>query len=189
MATWNLVGVLLCGTAVALMSVEPQEPDTLFRFPGDSPAEWIVVNDGVMGGLSRSEFVGTEAGHATFRGEMSLENNGGFASVRGYLPNGIPADARAVELRVRGDGRTYQVRLRMGERFDGIAYRAEFDTEPAAWVVVTLPLAGFEPTFRGYRPRNAAPLTFGDVRQLGLMVADKKAGPFSLDVEWIRAVE
>jgi len=54
---------------------------------------------------------------------------------------------------------------------------------------VTLPLAEFEPTFRGYRPRNAAPLTLGDVRQLGLMIADKKTGSFSLDVEWIRAVE
>ena len=172
MATWNVIGALLCGAAAALTSVGPQEPDTLFQFADDSPAEWIVVNDGVMGGLSRSEFVGTDAGFATFRGEMSLVNNGGFASVRGYLPNGIPADARVVELRVRGDGRSYQVRLRMGERFDGIAYRAEF-----------------EPTFRGYRPRNAAPLTLGDVRQLGLMIADKKTGSFSLDVEWIRAVE
>lgn len=189
MATWNLISVLLCGTAVALTPLEPQEPDTLFRFPGDSPAEWIVVNDGVMGGLSSSAFVAADAGHASFRGEMSLENNGGFASVRGYLPTGIPADARAVELHVRGDGRTYQVRLRMGERFDGVAYRAEFDTEPGTWLVVTLPLADFQPTFRGYRPRDAAPLKLGDVRQLGLMVADKKAGPFSLDVEWIRAVE
>ena len=189
MATWNVIGALLCGAAAALTSVGPQEPDTLFQFADDSPAEWIVVNDGVMGGLSRSEFVGTDAGFATFRGEMSLVNNGGFASVRGYLPNGIPADARVVELRVRGDGRSYQVRLRMGERFDGIAYRAEFDSEPGTWVVVTLPLAEFEPTFRGYRPRNAAPLTLGDVRQLGLMIADKKTGSFSLDVEWIRAVE
>ncbi|MCL7975912.1 MAG: CIA30 family protein, partial [marine benthic group bacterium] len=117
------------------------------------------------------------------------ENNGGFASVRGYLPEGIPTDAEVIELRVRGDGRTYQVRLRMGERFDGIAYRAEFDTAPDAWTVVRLTLTGFEPTFRGFRPRNAAPLNLTDVRQLGLMIADKKAGPFRLDVEWIRAVE
>jgi len=189
MATWTVIGTLLCGAVAALTSLEQQEPETLFRFPDDSPAEWIVVNDGVMGGLSRSEFVAAEAGHASFLGEMSLENNGGFASVRGYLPNGISTDARAVELRLRGDGRSYQVRLRMGERFDGIAYWAEFDTKPGDWVVVTLPLAGFEPTYRGYRPRNAAPLALGDVRQLGLMIADKKTGPFRLDVEWIRAVE
>ena len=189
MATWDLIGVVLCGTAVALTSLEPQDPDTLFHFPDDSPAEWIVVNDGVMGGMSRSEFVAANAGFATFRGEMSLENNGGFASVRGYVPNGISTGARAIEIRLRGDGRTYQVRLRMGERFDGIAYRAEFDTEPGDWVVVTLPLAVFEPTYRGYRPPSAAPLALVDVRQLGLMIADKKTGPFRLDVEWIRAVE
>lgn len=185
----NGIAPLLYGALLTMTAIEPLGPDTLFHFPDDTPAEWVVVNDGVMGGLSRSEFVASGAGHATFRGEMSLENNGGFASVRGYLPDGIPAAARAVELRVRGDGRTYQVRLRMGERFDGIAYRAEFDTEPGAWTVVTLPIASFEPTFRGYRPRNAAPLALPEVRQLGLMIADKTPGPFRVDVEWIRAVE
>jgi hypothetical protein len=189
MAASSAILTFLCSAVLTLMPVSSTDPDTLFHFPDDSPAEWIVVNDGVMGGLSRSEFVASDAAHATFRGEMSLENNGGFASVRGYLPDGIPTDAEAIELRVRGDGRTYQVRLRMGDRFDGIAYRAEFDTEPGAWTVVALPLAGFEPTFRGFRPRNAPPLDLENVRQLGLMVADKKAGPFRLDVEWIRAVE
>lgn len=183
------VGPLLWAALLAMTASQPSDADTLFHFPGDTPEEWIVVNDGVMGGLSRSEFVASGAGHATFRGTMSLENNGGFASVRGYLPKGIPTDARAIQIRVRGDGRPYQVRLRMGNRFDGIAYRAEFDTEPGSWTIVTLPLAGFEPTFRGYRPRNAAPLDLQDVRQLGLMIADKQAGPFQLDVEWIQAVE
>lgn len=185
----NGFNTLLCGMVITMSSIEPPAPDTLFHFPGDTPSEWIIVNDGVMGGLSRSEFVTSNAGHATFRGHMSLENNGGFASVRGYLPNGIPSGAEAIELRVRGDGRTYQVRLRMGERFDGIAYRAEFGTETDAWMLVRLPLAEFEPTFRGFRPRNAAPLDLTDVRQFGLMIADKTAGPFHLDVEWIRAVE
>mgnify|MGYP001818124747 FL=1 len=189
MLAWIGVAPLLWGLLMTMTPLEPRDADTLFHFPGDTPEEWILVNDGVMGGLSRSEFVVSDAGHATFRGDMSLENNGGFASVRGYLPKGIPTDAEVIELRVRGDGRTYQVRLRMGERFDGIAYRAEFDTAPDAWTVVRLLLTEFEPTFRGFRPRNAAPLNLTDVRQLGLMIADKKAGPFRLDVEWIRAVE
>jgi hypothetical protein len=161
----------------------------LFRFPDDRAAEWLVVNDGVMGGLSRSEFVASPGGYATFRGEMSLENNGGFASVRGYVPEGIPPGARALEIRVRGDGRTFQVRLRMGRAFDGVAWASEFPTAADTWQTVVLPISDFTPTFRGRTPRNAPPLDPEAVRQLGLMIADKRAGPFRLDVEWIRVVE
>ncbi len=180
-------------TALLLLpsSLTVAHPDStwLFRFPDDVPEEWLVVNDGVMGGLSRSEFVAAADGHAVFRGEMSLENNGGFASVRGFVPEGISPETRALQIRVRGDGRTYQVRLRMGRRFDGVAYALEFATEKDAWQVIELPLSGFAPTFRGRRPRNAPPLALEAVRQLGLMIADKREGPFRLDVEWIRAVE
>ena len=183
------LGALLLLPLAAEVPVAGSDSTWLFRFPVDVPEEWLVVNDGVMGGLSRSEFVTSADGHATFRGEMSLENNGGFASVRGYDPEGIPPDARALEIRVRGDGRTYQLRLRMGESFDGVAYASEFATEEDGWQVIRLPLAGFEPTFRGRRPRNAPPLALEAVRQLGLMIADKREGPFRLDVAWIRAVE
>jgi hypothetical protein len=178
--------------ALALLPLGAEAPMTgpdstyLFRFSVDAPEEWLVVNDGVMGGLSRSEFVTSADGHATFRGEMSLENNGGFASVRGYVPEGIPPGARALEIRVRGDGRTYQLRLRMGRGFDGVAYATEFATEPDTWQTIELPLAGFAPTFRGRRPRNPPPLELEAVRQLGLMIADKREGAFRLDVEWVR---
>jgi len=182
-------GALLLLPLAAEVPVVGPDSTWLFRFPTDVPEEWLVVNDGVMGGLSRSEFAASADGHATFRGEMSLENNGGFASVRGYLPDGIPPGAQALEIRVRGDGRTYQLRLRMGERFDGVAYASEFETEADAWQTVRLPLAGFAPTYRGRRPRNAPPLDLEVVRQLGLMIADKREGAFRLDVEWIRAVD
>jgi len=155
---------------------------TMFDFREASTSDWIIVNDGVMGGLSRSEFVDSGEGHASFRGLVSLENNGGFASVRARIPTRLPASTRAVVLRVRGDGRTYQLRFRTDLNFDGISYKAEFDTAADEWLEIELPITSFEPTFRGRTPRNAAPLSPDDIRQVGLMVADKQAGPFRLDV-------
>ena len=47
---------------------------------------WTSVNDVVMGGVSDSLMQVSEDGTGVFAGHLSLENNGGFASVRAPLP-------------------------------------------------------------------------------------------------------
>jgi hypothetical protein len=55
----------------------------LLDFAGPEAAQqWQAVNDGVMGGVSDGRFKITDAGTLEFSGTLSLENNGGFASVR-----------------------------------------------------------------------------------------------------------
>lgn len=44
--------------------------------------EWRIVNDGVMGGVSKSSIALTADGHGKFAGYVSLQNNGGFASIQ-----------------------------------------------------------------------------------------------------------
>jgi hypothetical protein len=58
-----------------------------------------------MGGVSHSRLRHDAAGHAVFEGVVSLENNGGFASVRSRpLDLGVPGAAN-YSLEVRGDGK------------------------------------------------------------------------------------
>ena len=58
----------------------------LFDFDSEEKSgQWYIVNDGVMGGISESEITLNDDGTATFRGDVSLENNGGFASVRALV--------------------------------------------------------------------------------------------------------
>jgi hypothetical protein len=58
-------------------------PQTLFDFTGaDAEKDWQTVNDGVMGGVSVGKFQITDKKTLEFSGTLSLENNGGFASVR-----------------------------------------------------------------------------------------------------------
>ena len=103
----------------------------------DSPSEqqrWYSVDDGVMGGVSKSGFCVTD-GVGRFQGEVSLENGGGFASVR-REPNGFEptlADAQGIELTVRGDGRTYQLRLKSTSLGNASAYRVKFTPSQDAW--------------------------------------------------------
>ena len=142
-------------------------------------APWQAVNDGVMGGVSVGRMVATERS-LRFEGELSLENNGGFASVRRAIDLDL-SRAGAVRLRLRGDGRRYQFRLRLDDRWDGIAWRAEFRTN-GEWQTIELPFDDFEPVFRGRRVPDAGPLEPARIRQVGFMLADRTAGAFALDI-------
>jgi monofunctional biosynthetic peptidoglycan transglycosylase len=148
-------------------------------------ASWRPVDDVVIGGVSSSGFDLAEAGIARFSGRVSLEYNGGFASVRTPPRDWDTAGATAVVLRVRGDGHTYKFTLRTGDGFDGIQYQARFAPPVGEWTDVRLAVASFVPTFRGRVLHDAPPLDPARVRALGLMISDRQAGPFELLVDRI----
>lgn len=176
-----LAVVLHSGPASARQTVM----DVIFDFRAAVDIEHLIVNDGVMGGRSSSRLGFDRAGFAVFEGDLSLENNGGFASVRLAVQEGSMTDASHLVLRVRGDGQRYQARLRRGRSWDGVAYASSFETRAGEWVAVELSLESFEPSFRGSRPRGAQPLDPAEVGQVGIMLTDKQEGPFRLEIEWI----
>lgn len=157
----------------------------------DTPAatqQWQAINDGVMGGVSVSRLRFDPAGYAVFEGDVSLENNGGFASVRAAAVDLGCADTVAYVLTVFGDGRTYKLNLRTDTGFDGVTYQAAFAPVPGRWTRSVLPLAAFEPRFRGRLVPGAPPLRPETVKQMGLLISDKQAGAFRLMVKTIEAV-
>jgi len=171
----------------------PAAPESSMRTLMDfdnSPQEprWVAVNDGVMGGRSSGGPTVAD-GKLEFSGELSLANNGGFSSVRSVGRDFDLGDVTAVVLRVRGDGRRYQLRLATAARYRGVSvsYGAGFDTTAGEWIEVRVPLASLEPTVRGSRLRGL-PLDTSQVREIGLLIGDKREGEFSLSVDWI-AVE
>lgn len=174
----------------AQIQAETATSDTLFDYAvaNDSPA-WQVINDDVMGGISTSRFEVSPDGYAVFSGDLSLENNGGFASVRS-LP--IKEDLRgttAFILRVRGDGRPYNFMVRTGDGFRSPLWQSSFPTKKDEWEEHRVTISDFEPTFHGRVLDDVAPLTPTEIRSLGLLIADKKSGPFQLEISWIKAVQ
>lgn len=164
----------------------PLVATTLLDF--DTPADaalWRAVDDVVMGGVSRSVLEQAGPGIARFSGRVSLENSGGFASVRTAPRNWGGDGATAFLLRVRGDGKTYKFTLRTSDGFDGIQYQLRFTTVAGEWIEVRLPVDEFVATFRGRKVPFAPALDPARVRALGLMVSDKQAGPFELLVDRI----
>lgn len=159
---------------------------TLISFDNSSgEPRWVAVNDGVMGGRSMGGAVVAD-GQLQFSGELSLENNGGFASVRSVGVDFDLTGVTSVVLRVRGDGRRYQLRLATDARYRGIAvsFGAAFDTRAGEWAEVSVPLKSLKATVRGASVDGAV-LDPSKVREIGLLIADKREGAFALAVDWI----
>ena len=160
---------------------------TEFDESSNRDVEWRVVNDGVMGGLSKGKLKMTDDGIMRFSGNLSLENNGGFSSIRSNRVSLDLSQADGLLLRVKGDGRIYQVRLSTKETYRGMemSFMAEFPTVEGEWVEVRVPFSELKGTWRG-RSLPDKKFNPSEVTRLGILLADKKAGKFGLEVDYIR---
>ena len=163
-----------------------ESPQKLFEFTGaDAAKEWQAVNDGVMGGVSEGKFKIADKKTLEFFGTLSLENNGGFASVRTKAKKLGLEKGDTVVAKVRGDGREYTLNLFLNKPLIAFSYRATIQTKKDEWIEVKVPLEKFEATSFGRVVKDAGAVKPDEVNALGFMVSDKKAGPFKLEVESI----
>lgn len=148
---------------------------------------WSNVDDTVMGGVSAST-TSWAAGRLVFAGELSLENDGGFTSVRGPEDATLGAriaGATALAIDAVGDGRTYVLQLRTA---DGSLHVARFTSVDGVEQAYELPLASFEPVTRFLEPSpGSPPLDPSAIVQLAIYLLDGQEGPFRLEIEAIRA--
>jgi NADH dehydrogenase [ubiquinone] 1 alpha subcomplex assembly factor 1 len=181
-AFWAVVLLSLCGQVATQEVLRP-----LLDFSAPEAAQkWQAVNDGVMGGVSDGRFTVTPENTLEFFGTLSLENNGGFASVR-TKPAAL--DIRAgdtVVVRVKGDGREYVLNIYTKGRRMAFSYRASVPTTKDEWREVEIPLAQFIPTAFGRRVQGMGPVEPDQINGLGFMLSDKKPGPFKMQVEWVK---
>ena len=160
----------------------------LTDFGSRSALSWITVNDNVMGGRSRGGFE-SRAGILRFTGSTNTKG-GGFSSIRSRPTRLDLSGYEGIRLRVRGDGRRYTFRLTTQTSRRGRyapSYGADFETRrAAAWQNVEIPFRDFRPSWRG-RKLDGPALDLGSIDSLGLMIYDKKDGPFAIEVDWIQA--
>ena len=149
----------------------------------------VAINDDVMGGISQSRIELSPTATAIFSGQLSLENNGGFASIRRRANNYKLNGCTGITLKIKGDGRTYQFRVKTDDQYDGIGYRALFATDARQWQTIILPFDSFCASFRG-KPVPGAPVLHPEqIRQIGFLLADKKPGSFCLEIAWIKSFQ
>jgi hypothetical protein len=183
--------LFLIGCSVAAQSpVKPMEAPMMIRFDtAEAVMPWRAVNDGVMGGLSSGgpRFdAGAQA--LVFSGTINT-NGGGFSSIRYPMTPGALSEADGMRLRVKSDGRAYRLTFRTSQRWRGRSVSWQIPiprTEAGEWADVTAPFDQAQASIFGRRVR-AGTFNPTDVREMGIILADGRDGPFRLDVAEISA--
>jgi monofunctional biosynthetic peptidoglycan transglycosylase len=166
----------------------PTQDKILFTFDNPLPQDlWSSTNDTVMGGRSQSWMSINANGKAFFAGSVSLENNGGFASIRSHPLHLDLRGYQGLKIRVKGDGKTYRFSVKNDSAWKGINYYFEFETVSGEWMIVQAPFSSFIPKFRGRYLYSAPPIDPSYIYSVGFLIGDKQEGPFSLEIDWIHA--
>jgi hypothetical protein len=84
-----------------------------------------------------------------------------------------------------GGGKQFKLSLLTDDRFDSLNYQAGFKGADGHWQTQRLPLAAFRASFRGREMPFAPALDPARIRQIGLMIAARQAGPFAIDIRSI----
>ncbi|GAA4230514.1 CIA30 family protein [Postechiella marina] len=156
---------------------------TLFKFNKTSNIKnWKTINDGVMGGVSTGIFYLNEEGHGVYKGHISLQNNGGFSSLK-YSFNTLNTEQHSkIILKVKGDGKTYQFRIKH-KSSDRHSYIAYFNTSNK-WQTICFNLSEMHPKFRG-RKVNIPNYNKTNIEEIAFLIGNKKNETFKLLIDSI----
>ncbi len=146
-----------------------------------SVSKWKTINDDVMGGVSTSVITYNNE-YAVFSGNISLKNNGGFASIRRQLSGINLYNKKSIVLRVKGDGKNYQLRIKKN-RFDYYSYVYSFPTS-GTWESVSVELASMYPSFRGQR-LDFSNFSAKQIQQISILIANNQEEQFNLIIDEI----
>lgn len=167
-----------------LLSLALTGGQTLYDFGADDSSRWTTTHDTVMGGKSRGEVSKTDSGTLLFEGYVSLENNGGFTSFRSRDRQLPFAGTDGIEMRFKGDGRTYILSFdREGIGLFGGGYWQRFETKKDEWMTVRLPWTKFEAVNFGRKMPDLPKLTPETARGLTVYLYDKQDGDFRIEFD------
>ncbi len=143
---------------------------------------WRIVDDGVMGGRSNGSFKLSSDGHGLFEGQISLENNGGFSSVRYQCGQVNVTPESHVVIRLKGDGKQYQFRVKDKAR-NYYSYITSFETS-GEWQEIEIPLKDMYPSFRG-RKLDMSNFAHDSFEEIVFLIGNKKVESFELLIDKI----
>ncbi|MGK0421391.1 MAG: hypothetical protein ACJAVE_000729 [Polaribacter sp.] len=155
----------------------------IFDFNADSDiSNWTTVDDVVMGGRSRGNFKINDFGNGEFYGTVSLENNGGFSSLRHRFSSMDVKGFKEVIIKVKGDGKKYQFRVKDNSS-NSHSFIASFETN-GGWQTIHIQLSDMYPAFRG-RTLSIGNFSSESIEEIAFLIGNKTAENFKLEIDTV----
>lgn len=157
--------------------------NSIFNFSKTAQMDsWKVVNDDVMGGMSRASFDLNSDGNAEFKGTVSTANNGGFASVRYRFRAKDITGKTTIAIRLKGDSKPYQFRMKSKSN-TYYSYITTFSTSNK-WETISINLQDLYPSFRGAKLKEEN-FNASSIEEISFLIANKKNESFKLIIDKI----
>lgn len=166
-----------------ILFISAMNTHIIFDFSKNSNIEgWRIVDDVVMGGRSSGSFTLSPEGFGLFEGQISLENNGGFSSVRYQFKKLKVNESSIIMIRLKGDGKNYQFRVKddTGRYY---SYIFPFKTS-GEWQEIEIPLKNMYPSFRG-RKLDLPNFSHDYIEEIVFLIGNKTPEKFKLQIDKI----
>lgn len=148
--------------------------------------QWRIVNDGVMGGLSSSKAIVNNDNKIIFSGNVSLENSGGFASLRSPVKDYDFSEFTGLELKFKTDGKLYGISMKETSYFTGYFYTKSFETKKDEWIVFHIPFNQFKLYYFGQETNSNKKIPLNNIKEISFLIGDKQEGEFVAEIDYIK---
>ena len=147
--------------------------------------DWVLINDDVMGGLSQAT-AHIAGNRIIFQGEISLANNGGFASLRSTWTERDLSEFSKVNIRYKSGERAFGFVLENNRLYYRPNYKYMLPPTSGEWQTLSMNLSEFKSYTMGRE--NGYTLsdeTLRSILRYGVILYDKQSGPFQLEIDYI----
>ncbi|MFT5641327.1 MAG: NADH dehydrogenase [ubiquinone] 1 alpha subcomplex assembly factor 1 [Cyclobacteriaceae bacterium] len=168
-----------------LTLLSPNEPVIIdFSLPKEAN-KWVVVNDGVMGGLSKGKLTLTKQG-VKFYGTVSLENNGGFTSLRSPYSRLDLSQFQKFSIKYKSEGVLHAFQLEHHDRFYLPNHKLPLKNSEE-WTIIEYDLRDLDQYQMGRKTnQKMSDEALSKNIRLGFITSEKRAGSFTLEIAEIR---
>ncbi len=155
-----------------------------FRQSGNTQ-DWYVLCDSVMGGVSTARASQNE-NSIQIKGDVSLENNGGFASFRSPYSDFALGEFTHVKIKYRSTGMRMGFTLNWNREFWLPYFKYVLPITDGEWETAEILLNDFK-TYRLEQVQSDKinPARLNDIIRFGFITSEKRAGSFEFEIQEI----
>lgn len=154
-------------------------------FGAEKNNTWAVINDVVMGGRSLGK-VNFENNSMHFKGSISLENNGGFSSLKSPFSTFNLSAQKRVEIRYRSSEIPMAITMEVSRAWYETYYRHALPSTEGEWKTLKLSLNDFQGQSVGRKTGTMLGKNeLERIIRLGFINEGKGPGEFDFEVDYL----